>query len=82
MINVGTGVQTSVGHLYSTMAAQAGSNLSPVHGPPRPGDLRANALEPGRARLHLGWEPWTSLEEGLASTLAFAARRVNERPRR
>ena len=82
VINVGTGVQTSIARLYATMASQAGSVLPPDHGPSRPGDVRANALAPGRAKLHLGWAPWTSLEEGVAATLAFAARRGHSRTRR
>ena len=79
VINVGTAVQTSIAHLYATMASQAGSALPPDHGPSRAGDVRANALDPGRAKLHLGWAPWTSLEEGVAATLAFAARRGHNR---
>ncbi len=82
VLNVGTGVQTSVGKLYATMASQAGSQLAPGHGPERLGDLRANALDSGRAKLHLGWTPWTSLEEGVAATLAFVARQARDRPRR
>ena len=82
VLNVGTGVQTSIVQLYATMASQAGSELAPAHGPARPGDLRANALDPARAKLHLGWAPWTSLEEGVAATLASVARQVGGRPRR
>ena len=82
VINVGTGTQTSIARLYATMAAQAGSQLVPRHGPERPGDLRAAALDPARARLHLGWAPWTSLEDGIAATLAFVARQARGRPRR
>ena len=26
-------------------------------------------LDPGRAAIHLGWKPWTSLEEGLGLTV-------------
>ena len=82
VLNVGTGVQTSIVQLYATMASQAGSEQPPVRGPARPGDLRANALDPDRAKLHLGWAPWTSLEEGVAATLASVARQVGGRPRR
>jgi len=82
VINVGTGVQTSVARLYATMATQAGSGEPPVYGAARPGDLRANALDPARAKLHLGWVPWTSLEEGVAATLVFAARQAGGRSRR
>jgi UDP-glucose 4-epimerase len=77
LINVGTGVQTSVARLYATMASQAGSLLAPQYGPVRPGDVRANALDTSRARLHLGWAPWTPLEDGVAATLAFAAGRAH-----
>ena len=82
VLNVGTGVQTSIVQLYATMASQAGSELAPARGPARPGDLRASALDPARAKLHLGWAPWTSLEEGVAATLASVARQVGGRPRR
>ena len=80
VVNVGTGVQTSIARLYvQRWPRRLGSVLPPEHGPSRPGDVRANALDPGRAKLHLGWVPWTSLEEGVAATLAFAARRGRSR---
>ena len=82
VVNIGTGVPTSVARLYATMAAQAGSRLAPGHGPPRPGDLPASCLDPSRAKLHLGWVPWTSLEDGVAATLAFVARQASGRSRR
>jgi UDP-glucose 4-epimerase len=70
LINVGTGVETSVLELYETMARMAGSTLRPVHASARPGELDRNALDPGRAAIHLGWKPWTTLADGTTAVLA------------
>ena len=69
VVNVGTGVETSVNSLYELMAATAQFKGDPRYGPERPGDLRRNALDPTAAEEDLGWRPWTSLEEGLKVTV-------------
>ncbi|MGI8758235.1 MAG: NAD-dependent epimerase/dehydratase family protein [Acidimicrobiales bacterium] len=75
LCNIGTATETSVLRLYEVMAAAAGSGAAPVFAPARPGELNRSALDPSRARLHLGWAPWTTLEDGAAAVLAwFAAR--------
>jgi UDP-glucose 4-epimerase len=71
LCNIGTGVETSVNQLYAAMAAAAGSTAPAVHAPPRAGELARSALDPGRAALHLGWEPWTSLADGVAEVLRW-----------
>jgi nucleoside-diphosphate-sugar epimerase len=40
-------------------------------GPARVGELQRSALDPGRARIHLDWRPWTTPEEGVASVLRW-----------
>jgi UDP-glucose 4-epimerase len=69
LMNIGTGVETSVSDLYGTMARLAGFDGEAVHAPERTGELRRNALDPGRAAIHLGWKPWTDIAEGLGLTL-------------
>jgi len=69
VLNVGTGVETSVNGLYELMADTAQFRGSANHAPERPGDLRRNALDPSSAEKELGWRPWTSLEEGLKATV-------------
>jgi UDP-glucose 4-epimerase len=69
LLNVGTGVETPLRVLYDAIAAAAGSTAPPVHAAPRPGELQRSALDPGRAAIHLGWRPWTSLPDGLAATV-------------
>jgi len=71
LMNVGTGVETSVQQLYDAMARLTGFKGQARYEPPRAGELRRSALDPGRAAIHLGWKPWTSLDEGLARTLEY-----------
>jgi len=69
LMNIGTGVETSVQQLYDVMARLTGFKEPARYEPPRTGELRRSALDPSRAGIHLGWKPWTSLEEGVARTL-------------
>ncbi len=69
IVNVGTGVQTSVRDLAALVGADLSSDSSVVHQPRRHGDLTRVALSPTRARIHLQWSPWTDLASGLGVTL-------------
>jgi UDP-glucose 4-epimerase len=71
LCNIGTGVETSVNDLYAAMASAAGVTAPPVSAPARPGELARSALDPGRASIHLGWEPWTDLNTGTAEVLRW-----------
>jgi UDP-glucose 4-epimerase len=71
LINIGTGVETSVNEVYAALAAAAGIDTSPTHGPGKPGELRRIAVHPGKASEHLAWAPTTSLARGAAHTLAW-----------
>ncbi|MDQ6725359.1 MAG: GDP-mannose 4,6-dehydratase [Actinomycetota bacterium] len=77
LMNIGTGVESSVNDLYRTMAAAASVTDPAVYAPARAGELARSSLDPARAAIHLGWKPWTSLERGTAEVLRwFAARRA------
>jgi UDP-glucose 4-epimerase len=71
LANIGTGVETSVNHLYRTMADAADVADAAVHAPARPGELQRSALDPGLAGRALGWAPATSLADGAARVLAW-----------
>jgi len=71
LCNIGTGVETSVNELYAAMAAAAGVDAPAVHAAARTGELARSALDPARAKLHLGWEPWTDLPTGVAEVLRW-----------
>jgi UDP-glucose 4-epimerase len=71
IVNIGTGVETSVQQLFDQMAAVTGFEEPARYAPPRAGELRRSALDPGRAGIHLGWNPWTSLEDGVTRTIEY-----------
>lgn len=74
LVNVGRGVETSVRTLLDLVVDAAGGTVPAVTpAGRRTGDLDRQALDPGRARIHLGWSSWTSLEEGVTQTLRWWA---------
>jgi UDP-glucose 4-epimerase len=69
IVNLGTGIETSVQQLFDRMARAAGYPEPARYAPVRTGELRRSALDPGRAAIHLGWTPYTTLDDGIARTL-------------
>jgi len=75
--NVGTGVETSVVELASTLQRAAESDVAVEHAPARAGELQRSAVDISKAAEHLGWRPEVRLQDGLRETFEwFAARRV------
>lgn len=66
VINVGTGEQTTLRDLWAEIAGGAGG--APDLAPARADDLLRFAISPVRARIHLGWSPWTDLHDGISRT--------------
>jgi UDP-glucose 4-epimerase len=71
VINIGTGVETSVQQLFDSMAKATGYRDPARYAPARVGELQRSALDPGRAAIHLGWAPFTSLDQGVARTIEW-----------
>ena len=71
LVNVGTGLETSVNGIFRLLAQITEFRGSPISGPERTGDLRRSVLDPSLAEEVLGWRPWTHLEDGLSETVAF-----------
>lgn len=70
-LNVGTGIETNVNELFSTLAAIADFPTHPEHGPARPGEQLRSVISPARAAEVLGWRPEKKLEDGLEETFKF-----------
>jgi UDP-glucose 4-epimerase len=68
-VNVGTGVETDVNHLFSLIAASAGSDRPPRHLEKRVGEARRSAIDFGLATQVLGWRPEVALKVGLERTV-------------
>jgi UDP-glucose 4-epimerase len=69
--NIGTGTETSVNLLLATMAEVAGTEVTAVKAPLRPGELLRSSLDVERAAIQLGWRPWTELADGVRAVLEF-----------
>lgn len=77
VVNVGTGRAVAVSDLWSMIAGTGGG--SPRTSSARAHDVARLALSPIRARIQLGWSPFTELETGLGHTIsALAASRAAE----
>ena len=71
VLNIATGVETSVTGIYRTLAAIIGYGEEPRFEPDADAGVARSALDNEHANSKLGWRPWTTLEDGLAETVAF-----------
>jgi UDP-glucose 4-epimerase len=69
--NVGTGIETSVNGLYGLLQQISGKDLSPEHGPAKPGEQLRSSVDPTRAGRVMGWRSEVDLASGLKKTLHF-----------
>ncbi len=73
--NIGTAVETSTTEMFATISRLVRFGGQPVHGPPRPGDVRRSAVDWSLALHELGWQPFTTFEEGIRLTVDWFAGR-------
>jgi UDP-glucose 4-epimerase len=69
--NVGTGVETSVNRLYDLLVDISVKDLSPKHGPAKPGEQLRSSVDPSKLEQLLKWRPEIGLKDGLEQTLRF-----------
>lgn len=68
--NIGHGSSVTLLELVAALNQLLGTNIKPIHGPPRPGDIRLSQADISRARRDLGFDPKVPFLEGLRRTLA------------
>jgi UDP-glucose 4-epimerase len=69
VVNIGTGLETSVNTLHAMLADIIGTRSEPAYGPQPEGELRRIALDNTLAASVLDWTPQTDLRSGLARTV-------------
>jgi UDP-glucose 4-epimerase len=69
--NIATGRRTTVLDLVAALNALLGTRIKPVHGKPRPGDVRHSQADISRSQAELGYCPCTALEDGLRRCLEY-----------
>jgi nucleoside-diphosphate-sugar epimerase len=64
--NVAGGRRVTVNEIAAAVGCTVGREVSPVHDPPRPGDVRHSLADLGRAEEDLGYRSTTDLDQGLS----------------
>jgi len=72
-VNVGTGRETSVNTVVSTLIELQGGAVQVQRDPGTPGEVRRGCLDTQRARQWLGWQAQTRIDEGLEQTWRWFA---------
>jgi UDP-glucose 4-epimerase len=70
-LNIGTGIETDVNDLYSTLASIADFPTKAEHAAARPGEQKRSVISPARASKELDWRPEKRLAEGLEETYQY-----------
>ncbi len=78
VFHIGTGIETSVNDIFRMLNWQFGKTFEETHGPVKPGETMASALNARQAKEHLGWEPKVALAEGLVATATWFKARARE----
>jgi UDP-glucose 4-epimerase len=71
ILNVGTGIETSVNDLVIQLREAMGGEVNWRHGPPRLGEQRRSVIDCALARALLGWGAETDLRTGLGQTFQW-----------
>ncbi len=69
--NIGTGRPTTDQRIFDLVRAAVGTNLTPIYGTKRPGEVDHIYLDCRRVEHELGWGPEVPLEEGIQRAVAF-----------
>jgi UDP-glucose 4-epimerase len=64
-LNIGTGIETSVNQLVSSMQKEFNSNVKPIFAEAREGELKRSVLSNKLAMEKLNWVPEYSLSQGM-----------------
>ena len=65
--NVACGEQTSLNELWAIIKEITGSNIDPIHGPNRAGDIPHSLADIGKIKEKLGYEPQILIRKGLSN---------------
>lgn len=73
VINIGSGVETSLNAVCALVAEATGVEVRRTHFPPRPVDVARSVLAIARAERELGWRPSIALRDGIVRMVAEQA---------
>lgn len=71
VMNIGCGAQYSLLDLFSHLQRLTDSQIQPIFGPERPGDVKASLADISMAQELIGYTPLVSFERGLERTVGW-----------
>jgi UDP-glucose 4-epimerase len=71
IINVGSGVGTSVNQIFKQLSDIIGFNKPAIYAPARPGEIQRVFLDATKAKTLLGWQPTVTFAEGQKQTVEW-----------
>ena len=69
--NVGSGMGTTVNQVAQLLCRRLGPEISPVHVPAHPGELRNSVADIGRAQRLLGYQPRSRLADSIDKVIGW-----------
>jgi UDP-glucose 4-epimerase len=78
MVNLGTGIGTSVNDIFRELKGILGFAGEPQYEAARPGEVQRIYLDATRAKRVLGWTPRMTFRDGLAQTVEWSRRTGGE----
>ena len=69
--NIACGEQTSLNELFTELKSIAGSDLAPIYGPERRGDVKHSLADITKAKTLLGYHPSVTIKQGLKPTFEW-----------
>lgn len=76
--NIACGEQTSLLQLFDHLKQQAGSDLKPIHGPDRKGDVKHSLADISKAQKLLGYSVKIPVDAGLHKTYQWYKEQYNK----
>ena len=67
VVNVGSGYSVKLDELFATIAEVTGTTVPTTTAPIEPGDVQVTLADTTLARHYLGWQPATTLSDGIAA---------------
>lgn len=71
VLNIGTGIETTVNDIYRLLNEIIQNSQDAVHGPPMVGEQLRSVLNWSKAKEELHWSPEVSLKRGLTETVVY-----------
>ena len=71
IMNVATGTRVSLNALLASLQEILGTNVTPIYGPSRHGDVRDSQADISKAERLIGYRPIVQFEEGLRRTVEW-----------